>query len=109
MQIKLFLDQDQLAEAVRQHPLPDHLEDGVYNVDKIAEALDVSLPTAGRFLKAGMPAIESGAMGRPWKIRLSIAWAWLEVYRKQRAEEKLGPAQRRRLQIKKFRDALRGA
>jgi phage terminase Nu1 subunit (DNA packaging protein) len=79
----LPLSDDEIAELVARHPLPEGVTDAVLNREELAEALAVSLNTVTSWLNDGMPAIETGRNGKAYELRLSHCFAWVEARRAQ--------------------------
>ncbi|HEY4774077.1 MAG TPA: terminase small subunit [Xanthobacteraceae bacterium] len=65
-----------MTDEPKTHPLPDGVDDAVLNRGQLARALDVSEPTLDRWIADGMPVVEGGGNGRPYKFQLSACWAW---------------------------------
>lgn len=61
---------------VSNWPLPDGVEDGIFNRAQLATILDVSENTITAWLRAGMPAQSAGSNGTAYEFRLSHCWAW---------------------------------
>lgn len=68
---------DELAKMLAQFPLPDGVRDLDMNQNEIAEALDVTVNTLGKWLNdETFPVVQRGGMGKAYVLRLSHCWAW---------------------------------
>jgi phage terminase Nu1 subunit (DNA packaging protein) len=56
--------------------LPDGVEDAVLNRQQLADAFSVSVNALDKWVTQGMPVLETGANGRPYRFRLSACWSW---------------------------------
>ncbi|MGR9158569.1 hypothetical protein [Rhizobium leguminosarum] len=82
------LSEAEIEHLIERFPLPDDRDDAILGLGDTALALGVSLPTMQRYLKIGLPAIKRGGMGRLWRIRLAVAWAWRQALMTERVEKK---------------------
>lgn len=80
------LTESEIEDLVRRYPLPDGVEDFVFNREELAEALDTSLNTITAWINAGMPVQQVGGNGKPYELRLSHCFAWRQA---QKAAEDL--------------------
>jgi hypothetical protein len=57
---------------------PMKIDTQCFVVDKqgLASHLDVSLSTIDRWIKQGMPYIERGGFGHPWRFNVSVVRLW---------------------------------
>ena len=94
----------ELAAVVRDHPLPEGIDDLAMNVSEIALALNVSANTVTKWVARAVPAsewqalpsfpvIEMGGPGKPYEIQLGHAYAWRQ-HQKGVEEERSSSAAR---------------
>lgn len=57
-------------------PLPDGAPDGELSRVGVSELLDVSTNTITDWLREGMPVLEEGTNGKPYRFQTSHVWAW---------------------------------
>ncbi|MBB2767294.1 UNVERIFIED_ORG: phage terminase Nu1 subunit (DNA packaging protein) [Rhizobium esperanzae] len=76
------LTEAEMADAMRENPLPADVADVVLSQVDMADRLSVSLPTMRGYLRRGMPFVSRGGCGTQWKVRLSEASAWLAFFKK---------------------------
>jgi hypothetical protein len=57
---------------------PMKIDTQYFVVDKqgLASHLDVSMSTIDRWINQGMPYIERGGFGQPWKFNVSVVRLW---------------------------------
>lgn len=67
---------DDLEELLAAHPLPDGVDDADMNMDEVAQAFNVSGNSVSKWIKAGMPVVQTGGNGQAYILRLSHCWAW---------------------------------
>lgn len=65
-----------IEEIVRAFPLPEGVEDGEFNREALAIAMNTSANTVTNWINAGMPVVERGGNGREYRLRLSECFAW---------------------------------
>ncbi|OHV26228.1 hypothetical protein EOS93_10135 [Rhizobium sp. RMa-01] len=76
------LTEAEMADVMREHPLPADVADVVLSQVDMADHLGVSLPTMRGYLRRGMPFVSRGGCGTQWQVRLSEASAWLAFFKK---------------------------
>lgn len=59
-----------------RYPLPDGIEDEVYNIQLMAKAMNTSTVTVNKWIDAGMPVESRGGNGRSYELRFSHCYAW---------------------------------
>lgn len=74
------MDDVDLLEARRRFPLPEGVADLVVNRTELAELLDTSENMITDWLGRGMPCLEQGSNGRPYKFQFSDCYAWRESW-----------------------------
>lgn len=83
-----WADPKQVADAVARHPLPDHIEDKVMNLEQAAAFFGVAVNTMRMWVGKGLPVDRKATGGRVnggYQIRLSKAFAWHSEYEHARA------------------------
>lgn len=58
------------------YPLPEGIEDDVFNVDLMAKAMGVSTVTLGKWIDQGMPVQKQGGNGQSYELKFSQCFAW---------------------------------
>ncbi len=64
------------AKGNGRSTLPDGVDDSELNRGQLARAFNVSENTLDRWVADGMPVLEVGANGRPYRFQLSSCWGW---------------------------------
>jgi len=87
-------DQRRIDEIVKRFPLPSHMQDRFMNRKQVADLINADEKQVDRYLRAGLPLVEKGNNGRPYKFRLSECWAWFKnrEFEKKREEEEAAAA-----------------
>ncbi|MBY6160024.1 terminase small subunit [Mameliella alba] len=65
-----------LEAAMRDHPLPEGIEDRVVNRKQCAQALNVSENIITKYLDQGLPVVSHGSNGQAYEFQLSEVYAW---------------------------------
>jgi phage terminase Nu1 subunit (DNA packaging protein) len=65
-----------LEQAMRDHPLPDGIEDAALNLKQLSIAMGVSTTTLDKWRDQGLPVVSSGQNGREYVFQLSECYAW---------------------------------
>ena len=58
------------------YPLPEGVEDEVFNLDLMAKAMATSTVTVSRWIDQGMPVQQRGGNGQSYELRFSHCFAW---------------------------------
>jgi phage terminase Nu1 subunit (DNA packaging protein) len=73
-----MLTETELERARTMFPLPDGIEDVIMNREQLALAFDVTVNTLSRWVKQGMPTVETGKRGTGYQFQPSYCYAWLK-------------------------------
>jgi len=73
------LNEKQIAQLVKQYPLPDDVPDAVLNRDQLAKAFSTSVNTITAWIDKGMPMLAAGKNGQGYEFQLSQCWAWRQA------------------------------
>ncbi|AUQ99343.1 hypothetical protein [Phaeobacter inhibens] len=71
----ITLDSGEVIDLSR-YPLPDGIDDEVYNIQLMAKAMNTSTVTVNKWIDAGMPVENPGGNGRSYELRFSHCYAW---------------------------------
>jgi phage terminase Nu1 subunit (DNA packaging protein) len=71
----ITLDSGEVID-LSHYPLPDGIEDEVYNIHLMAKAMNTSNVTVNKWIDAGMPVEHRGGNGRSYELRFSHCYAW---------------------------------
>lgn len=59
-----------------RYPLPDGIDDEVFNIQLMAKAMNTSTVTVNKWIDAGMPVEQRGGNGKSYELRFSHCYAW---------------------------------
>lgn len=71
-----------------QYPLPEGIEDEVFNRDQLARAMAVSVVTITKWIDAGMPVLSRGGNGTSYEFLFSHCYAWRKWREEGEAQER---------------------
>lgn len=75
-----MIDQAAIDDLVKRYPLPDGVPDAVLQKGELAQFMGVTLPTIESWIVKGMPVLEAGNSGRPWRLQASHVYAWRQSW-----------------------------
>lgn len=58
------------------YPLPDGVDDEVFNIELMAQAMNTSTNTISKWISSGMPVVQQGGNGRAYELSFWQCYAW---------------------------------
>lgn len=75
MENLITLDDGEVLDLSR-YPLPEGVEDEVFNIQLMAKAMNTSTVTINKWIDAGMPVEQRGGNGKSYELRFAHCYAW---------------------------------
>ncbi len=58
------------------YPLPEGVDDEVFNIELMAQAMNTSTNTISKWISSGMPVVQQGGNGRSYELSFHQCYAW---------------------------------
>ena len=59
-----------------EYPLPEGVDEEVFNIELMAQAMNTSTNTISKWISSGMPVVQQGGNGRSYELSFHQCWAW---------------------------------